>query len=90
MNSINSNIIQIPVRDDLKHISETTIFSYREVWVMSQFVHDEALKLFLDSAVLLGVGIGEYLDFMGIAPAAVVNHLLYGEAVYVNQQNTRQ
>lgn len=83
MSNCRTNIIEIPVRDDLKRISETTIFSYREVWVMSQFVRYEALEAVLDSAALLGASVGEYLEFIGIVPAATVRHLLYGEAMYI-------
>jgi len=68
--------LKIPVRDDLKYISETTRFSYQEVWLMSQFVREDALEDALECAALFGDSVAEYLISVGAAPAEVIHAMI--------------
>ena len=71
----------IEMRNDIRKLSETTIFSYREVYVLAMFEEAELLKTVLDIIVFSGMSVGMYLIMKGI-PQPLVYKLLNEPVVY--------
>ena len=73
--------MEVILKDEIKNISQQTIFSYREVYVLSLFVNFDFLEGVLQNIAISGMSIGEYLLQMGV-PQSRVYELLHGEAQY--------
>lgn len=77
------DILKIIVRYDIKKISEETIFSYREIYVLLMFIEMEMITLVLDFIALYGMSVGMFLiQVLGI-PQSKTYELLNGKAEYV-------
>ena len=63
---------KVHINDKIRRISETTIYSYRDVWLMSQFVREDALEDALECAALFGDSVAEYLVSVGAASAGEI------------------
>lgn len=73
--------MKVILKDEIKNISQQTIFSYREVYVLSLFMNFDFLEGVLQNIAISGMSIGEYLLQMGV-PQSRVYELLHGEAQY--------
>ncbi len=74
--------MKIVICEDLKRLSESTIFSYREVYALAQFVNLEKIETFLNMIALSGLSMGEFLLSLGVSHESVYN-LLHSEAEYI-------
>ena len=74
--------MEIVISEDLKRLSKSTIFSYREVYALAQFIDLEKIETFLNTIALSGLSMGEFLLSLGISHERVYN-LLYSEAEYI-------
>ncbi len=74
--------MKIVIREDLKRLSESTIFSYREVYALAQFIELEKIETSLNMIALSGLSMGEFLLSLGVPRESVYN-LLHSEAEYI-------
>ena len=63
-------------------MSESTIFSYREVYALAQFIELEKIETSLNMIALSGLSMGEFLLSLGVPRESVYN-LLHSEAEYI-------
>lgn len=73
--------MKVILKNQIKNISQQTIFSYREVYVLSLFMKFDFLEGVLQNIAISGMSVGEYLLQMGV-PQSRVYELLHGEAQY--------
>lgn len=73
--------MKVILKNEIKNISQQTIFSYREVYVLSLFMKFDFLEGVLQNIAISGMSVGEYLLQMGV-PQSRVYELLHGEAQY--------
>lgn len=63
---------EVHIQDRIAEIAAKTIYSYQDVWLMSQFVREDALEDALECAALFGDSVAEYLISVGAAPAGEI------------------
>lgn len=67
---------EVHIQDHIAEIAAKTIYSYQDVWLMSQFVREDALEDALECAALFGDSVAEYLISVGAAPAEVIHSMI--------------
>lgn len=67
---------EVHIQDHIAEIAAKTIYSYQDVWLMSQFVREDALEDALECAALFGDNVVEYLISVGAAPAEVIHSMI--------------
>lgn len=67
---------EVHMQDRIAKIAAKTIYSYQDVWLMSQFVREDALEDALECAALFGDSVAGYLISVGAAPAGEVYAML--------------
>lgn len=68
---------EVHMQDRIARITAETIYSYQDVWLMSQFVREDALEDALECAALFGDSVEEYLISVGAAPAEVIHAMIH-------------
>lgn len=68
---------EVHTEDRIARIAAETIYSYQDVWLMSQFVREDALEDALECAALFGDSVAEYLISVGAAPAGVIHAMIH-------------
>lgn len=72
--------IWIPCCEDLMRIADQGEYTYREVWVMSLFVREDALEDALECVKIFDTNVEDYLISVKAAPAGIIHDLLYCDA----------
>lgn len=78
--------MQIVLRDDIEKIASRTVFSYREVYVLSMYERTDIIEVVLQVIAVSGMGVGMYLLQKGV-PQKTVYRLLHEEAQYVREDD---
>lgn len=76
--------MQIVLKDDIEKIARSTVFSYREAYVLSMFVESYNIEAVLHIIVTSGMSVGMYLIQKGVSQETVYR-LLHEEAIYVRE-----
>ena len=53
--------MQIVLRDDIEKIASRTVFSYREVYVLSMYERTDIIEVVLQVIAISGMSVGMYL-----------------------------
>jgi len=75
--------MKIKIQDNIQHLSQSTIFSYKEVYILSQFIDAEKLEICLNVIVCYGMSVGEFLITIIGIPQEIVYEMLHEEVEYV-------
>lgn len=67
---------EVHMQDRIAKIAAKTIYSYQDVWLMSQFVREDALEDALECVALFGDSVAGYLISVGAAPAGEIHAII--------------
>lgn len=70
---------EVHIQDHIAEIAAKTIYSYQDVWLMSQFVREDALEDALECAALFGDSVSGYLISVGAASAGEIYAMLHNK-----------